>query len=209
VGRALRSAPGYQPADGTYRATTAPLSRRVAASAIDWSLAFVCFLLVSIPLGVLETLGDAVGGAPGFVLALLANGLALGIVVAYFGYFLSTGHTMGMRAFDIHVFAYGSGREPHPVRAVARALLSILFFLATLKAYSLIRGFHGPEGLSATDQNWRDAAVTIACVAFLGGIWKIVDPEGRSLWDRLTGLVVVEDVVPANMPERLWSRWNP
>jgi len=203
-----RPAPDYQPADGTYRAVAAPLWRRAVASAIDWTLVFVAFLIVSIPLGMIETLGRTIGGLWGGALVYLVDALALGVVVAYFGYFLSTGHTMGMRALDIHVFSHATGREPHLVRAVARSCFSLAFFLATFKAYTLIRGFHGNEGLTDREETWRDLAATVSTVALVGGLWKIADPEGRTLWDRLTGLVVVEDVVPTSMPGRLWSPWG-
>ena len=203
-----RPAPDYQPADGTYRAVAAPLWRRAVASAIDWTLVFVAFLIVSIPLGMIETLGRTIGGLWGGALVYLVDALALGVVVAYFGYFLSTGHTMGMRALDIHVFSHATGREPHLARAVTRSLLSLAFFLATFKAYTLIRGWHGNEGLTDREENWRNLAATVSTVALLGGLWKIADSEGRTLWDRLTGLVVVEDVVPTSMPGRLWSPWG-
>ena len=206
--RALRPAPVYQPADGTYRAVAAPLWRRAFASAIDWILVFVAFLIVSIPLGMIETVGRTIGGDFGNALVYLVDALALGVVVAYFGYFLSTGHTMGMRALDIHVFSHGTGREPHPIRAVTRSLFSLAFFLATFKAYTLIRGWHGNEGLTDKEETWRDLAATVSSVAALGGLWKMADPEGRTLWDRLSGLVVVEDVVPTSMPGRLWSPWG-
>jgi len=163
---------------------------------------------VSIPLGVIETVGRAIGGLWGDALVYIVDALALGVVGAYFGYFLSTGHTMGMRALDIHVFSHATGREPHLVRAVARSCLSLAFFLAAFKAYTLTRGWHGNEGLTDREENWRDLAATVSTVALIGGLWKIADPEGRTLWDRLTGLVVVEDVVPTSMPGRLWSPWG-
>jgi uncharacterized RDD family membrane protein YckC len=203
-----RPAPVYEPADGTYRAVAAPLWRRAVASAIDWTLVFVAFLVVSIPLGMVETLGGAIGGLFGDALVYVVDALALGVVAAYFGYFLSTGHTMGMRALDIHVFSHATGGEPHLMRSVARGLLSLAFFLATLTAYGLVRGDHGNEGLTDTEETWRNIAVTVSTVALIGGIWKIADPEGRTLWDRLTGLVVVEDVVPTSMPDRLWTPWG-
>jgi uncharacterized RDD family membrane protein YckC len=199
-----RPAPVYKPADGTYRAVAAPLGRRAAASAIDWTLAFVAFLIISIPLGMIETVGRAIGGLPGDALVYLVDALALGVVVAYFGNFLSTGHTMGMRALDIHVFSHATGRAPHLVRAVARSCLSLAFFLAAFKT----SGWHGNEGLSDREETWRDLAATVSTVALVGGLWKIADPEGRTLWDRFTGLVVVEDVVPTSMPGRLWSPWG-
>jgi uncharacterized RDD family membrane protein YckC len=203
-----RPAPGYSPADGAYRAVAAPLWRRGTASGIDWLLAFVLFLIASYPLGMIETLGDAIGGPFGRILYYGSEALALAIVPTYFAYFLASGHTLGMRALDIHIFSHGSGREPRVVQAVARSLLALLFFYCSFKAYTLVRGFHGPEGLTSREELWRDVSLTIAGVAILGNFWKLVDPDGRTIWDRVVGLVVVEDVVPATMPGRLWSPWG-
>jgi uncharacterized RDD family membrane protein YckC len=207
----LRKPPAsYSPADGSYRAVAAPLWRRGFASTIDWTLAFVLFLIGGFPFGMIETLGDAIGGPFGDILFYGAEALALAIVPAYFAYFLATGHTLGMRALDIHVFAHGTGREPHIVRAIARSLLALGFFYAFFKAYTLIRGFHGEDGntLTAEEERWRDFAVTVCAVGVLGNLWQLADRKGRTLWDRLFGLVVVEDVVPASMPGRLWSPWG-
>jgi uncharacterized RDD family membrane protein YckC len=168
-------------------------------------MVFVLFLLASYPLGMIETLGKAIGGIYGDVVFYGAEALALAVVPAYFAYFFSTGSTLGMRALDIHLFSHGSGRAAHPVRAVARALLSLAFLFASLKAYALTRSV---EELTARDELWRDLAVTVTVVAVLGNLWKLFDADGRTLWDRLAGLVVVEDVVPASMPDRLWSRWH-
>jgi uncharacterized RDD family membrane protein YckC len=203
-----RAAPAYVPADGSYRAVTAPLWRRVVASGIDWVLAFVAFLLLSIPFGVLQALGDAIAGRIGDAVVVLAEALTLGVVVAYFAYFLSTGSTLGMRAMDIHVFAYGTGREAHLARALARSLLALGFFFATITAYRLIRGYHGPDGLSDREELLRNVSLAVTLTALAGQLWKLLDPDGRTLWDRVTGLVVVEDLVPTGMPDRLWTPWG-
>jgi uncharacterized RDD family membrane protein YckC len=197
----------YAPADGAYRASAAPLWRRAAAGGVDWLLVFVVYLIVSIPLGMIQALGDALGGAADDALFAFTEAVALGVIAAYFAYFLATGHTLGMRALDIHVFSYESGREPHLARAVARSLLALGFFLATVNAYGLLRGEH-EGGLTDAQETWRAVTVTVVLVAIAGGLWKLVDREGRTLWDRLFGLVVVEDVVPATMPDRLWSPWG-
>ena len=156
----------------------------------------------------IETLGDAIDGLFGQILYYASEALALAIVPAYFAYFLTSGHTLGMRALDIHIFSHRTGREPHIVQAVARSLLALLFFYFSFRAYTLVRGFHGNDGLSEGEELWRDAALTIVGVAILGNLWKLADPDGRTIWDRFIGLVVVEDVVPASMPGRLWSPWG-
>ena len=197
----------YEPADGGYRAVAAPLWRRVAASAVDWVLVFFTFLILSFPLGMIQTLGDALGGVWADLIFGLTQAAGLGVVAAYFGYFFATGHTLGMRAFDIHVFAAQSGGEPHPLRAAARGLLSLGFFLAAIDAYGLSRGSLS-ENLSSSQATWRTVAITGTLVALAGGLWQLVDPAGRTIWDRLAGLVVVEDVVPKSMPDRLWTPWG-
>jgi uncharacterized RDD family membrane protein YckC len=184
----------------------APLWRRGAASAVDWTLVFTLYIIASYPLGVLQTLGDAVGGVPADIAFVLTHAAALAVVAAYFAYFVASGHTLGMRALDIHVFSHRSGREPHVVQASARGLLSVGFFLATINAYGLLRG--RPEGLTDMEETWRTLASAGVLLAVAGQLWKLVDAEGRSVWDRLFGLVVVEDVVPASMPDRLWSPWG-
>lgn len=200
-------APAYVPADGVYRASAAPLWRRGVASGLDWVLVFVVYLLAGIPLGMIQTVGDAVGGGVNDVVFALTEAVAVGVIVAYFAYFFSTGHTLGMRALDIHVFSYRSGRAPHLVRAFGRAVLALGFFLATLNGYGLLRGHH-EGGLTDMQETWRAVTVTAALVALAGGLWKLVDREGRTVWDRLAGLVVIEDVVPTSMPDRLWSPWG-
>jgi uncharacterized RDD family membrane protein YckC len=205
----LRKPPApYAPEDGSYRAVAAPLWRRGFASTIDWLLAFTLFIIAGYPLGMIEALGKTIGGPFGDAIFYLAEAAALAVVAVYFAYFLSTGHTMGMRALDIHVFAHGTGREPDPVRAAARGLLALGFFYASFKAYSLTRGWHGNEGLSESEETWRNVALSISAVAILGNLWQLADPDGRTVWDRLVGLVVIEDVVPASMPDRLWSPWG-
>jgi hypothetical protein len=203
----LRRRVPYEPADGAYRAVAAPLWRRGAASAVDWVLVFFSFLILSYPLGMIQTLGDAVGGVWGDLIFDVTQAAGLGVVAAYFGYFFSTGHTLGMRAFDIHVFAAQSGGEPHPLRAAARGLLSLGFFLAAIDAYGLSRGGLSEE-LSGSQATWRTVAVTGTLLVLAGQLWQLLDPAGRTIWDRLTGLVVVEDVVPKSMPDRLWTPWG-
>jgi uncharacterized RDD family membrane protein YckC len=207
VARALRAAPRYEPADGTYRALAAPLTRRGVASAVDWVLVFVAFLIAGFPLGMIQTLGDAFGGIAADVIFVLTQIAGAGVVVAYFAYFLASGHTLGMRAADIHVFSARSGRDPHPFRALMRALLSLVFFLAVIDAYGLSRGSYADD-LTSKQALWRTVALAITAIVLAGQLWKLVDPAGRTLWDRLTGLVVVEDIIPTGMPDRLWSPWG-
>lgn len=204
-----RPRPGYEHPGGEWTAVAAPLWRRGAASAIDWVLAGILYLLLLIPAGILEVIAGLVGGDAGRALRVVGYLGAVSAIVAYFTLLLRSGHTLGMRALDIHVFAYRSGREPGLARSLGRALLALLLGVAVLNAYSYLQGWAPADALSAEERAVGEAAVVVAAVGLLGQLWILVDGEGRSLWDRLTGLVVVEDIVPASLPDRLWSRWCP
>jgi uncharacterized RDD family membrane protein YckC len=203
----LRKRVPYQPEDGSYRATAAPLWRRGAASALDWVLVFFTFIILSYPLGMIQTLGEALGGTWADLMFDLTQAIGLGFVAGYFAFFFFTGHTLGMRAFDIHVFAAGSGSDPHPVRASIRGALSVVFFIATIDAYGLSRGGLADE-LSSSQELLRTCAIIVTAIAAAGQLWQLVDPAGKTVWDRLTGLVVVEDVIPKSLPDRLWTPWG-
>jgi uncharacterized RDD family membrane protein YckC len=197
----------YEPEDGSYRAVAAPLWRRGVASTVDWVLVFVVYLIAGIPLGVFQSLGEALTGPVGETLFWLTQAAALAIVGGYFAYFFSTGHTMGMRALDIHVFAHRSGRDPSLPRAAVRGLIALAFFLGTINGYGLVRGKQN-EALTSSEEMVKTLCVVGISIAILGELWQLVDPDGRTVWDRLTGLVVVEDVVPTSMPDRLWTPWG-
>src|SRR5215212_4795688 len=85
----------YAPADGSYRAVSAPLWRRGAASTLDWVLVFFSFIILSYPLGMIQTLGDALGGVWADLIFDLTQAVGLGFVAGYFAYFFLTGHTLG------------------------------------------------------------------------------------------------------------------
>jgi uncharacterized RDD family membrane protein YckC len=203
-----RRRPGYAHPEGEWTAVAAPLWRRSVASGIDWGLAAVLYLLLLIPAGMLEVIGGLFEGAVESAFAAVGHLVAVSAIVAYFTFLLRSGHTLGMRALDIHVFAHGSGREPGLPRSFARGLLALGLGVAVLNAYSYLRGWEPVAGLSATERAVGEVSVVAAAVAILGELWMLVDPERRTLWDRLTGLVVVEDVVPASLPDRLWRTWS-
>lgn len=128
------------------------------------------------------------------------------MLVGYFTAMLATGHTMGMRALDIHVVATGSGREPSRWRSLARTVLAVVFAVAAINAYAYLFSFS--SDFTPFERLVAAVAVPVAAVALAGQLWMLVDRSGRTLWDRLTGLAVVEDMVPTSMPDRLWSPWG-
>jgi uncharacterized RDD family membrane protein YckC len=202
-----RGLPDYRPEDGSYRAKAAPLSRRALAGLLDWTIVTVCFLVVEIPLGVLQATADEVGGIVFAVVFVVTQGAGLAVVAGYFAFFFSTGHTLGMRALDIHIVEARGGQSPKLARSIGRAVLSVVFFLATFTAYTFVLG-HYDTPLSTFHQVSRAASIVVASLVFFGHLWQLTDKDGRSLWDRLFGLAVVEDMVPASMPDRLWSPWG-
>jgi uncharacterized RDD family membrane protein YckC len=203
-----RSLPEYRPADGAYRASAAPLSRRIVAGIVDWTIVIVAYLIVEIPLGVLQATGAEVGGIVNAVVFVVTQAAGLAVVAGYFAFFIATGHTLGMRAVDIHVVGAQTGRTPTLARAAARGVLAVVFFLATFTAYTFVLGNYDTP-LSTFHQVTRVASIVVTCIALSGHLWQLLDPSGRSVWDRVAGLAVIEDMVPSSMPDRLWSPWGP
>jgi uncharacterized RDD family membrane protein YckC len=198
----------YVHPQGDYTASAAPLWRRGLASALDWGLAGVAYLLLLIPAGALDAIGELFGGPAGRALTVLGQVIAVSAIVVYFTFLLKSGHTMGMRALDIHVRAHDEGHTPGLVRSLGRALLALLLGVAVVNAYSYLQGRPPLGEFSSFEETVGETAVVVAGAGLLGQLWMLVDAEGRTLWDRLTGLVVVEDIVPTSMPERLWSPWR-
>ena len=199
--------PEYRPPDGSYRATAAPLSRRLVGGLVDWTIVTVVFLIAQIPLGVIQATGDEIGGITFWSLFFLTQAAGLAVVAGYFAFFFSTGHTLGMRAADIHVVGAGTGRSPALARATVRGVLAVVFFLASFTAYTYVLG-HYDTPLSTFHQVSRVVSIAVASLAFFGHMWQLRDRAGRGIWDRLCGLVVIEDMVPSSMPERLWTPWG-
>jgi uncharacterized RDD family membrane protein YckC len=198
----------YVDPEGTYLAVPAPLWRRGLAGAVDWTLAGVAYLIALIVAGVVQAVAGAAGDTSASVAFWITEIAAAGVIVAYFAALLASGHTLGMRALDIHVRSFAQGEAPGRVRALLRGLLGLALATAALNAYSYLGGEPLVGELSEFEQTAGRVSVVVAAAAGLGQLWMLVDSEGRTLWDRLTGLVVVEDIMPTTMPDRLWSPWG-
>jgi uncharacterized RDD family membrane protein YckC len=199
----------YADPRGAYTASSAPLWRRGLAAAIDWALAGVLYLLALIVAGMAQAIAELFGGGVRSVVFWITEVAALGMIVAYFSGLLASGHTIGMRALDIHVRAVATGKAPGLGRAVLRSLFGLAFAVATLNAYSYIQGKPPLGEFSTFEETAGRVAVTVAVAGGIGQLWMLIDSAGRTLWDRLTGLVVVEDIMPTTMPDRLWAAWGP
>jgi hypothetical protein len=180
----------------------------VLAGGIDWTLAGVLYLLALIPLGLVQGIGLEIDGLAGLTVFALAQATALGVLVSYFAYFFRTGHTLGMRALDIHMFEYESGGNPGLARSLGRTFVSLVLATACLNAYSYVQGEPYFGEFTAFENAVGTIATGLSTGGLLGHLWQLADAEGRTLWDRLSGLVVIEDIVPASAPDRLWSPWG-
>jgi uncharacterized RDD family membrane protein YckC len=198
----------YVDPEGTYTAAAAPLWRRGLAGAVDWVLAGVAYLVALIAAGIVQAVAWVAGDVPGTIAFWITEIAALGVIVAYFTGMLASGHTLGMRALDVHVRASVEGGPPSLARAFGRSLLGLVFATATLNAYSYVAGEPPLGELTALEEAAGRVALAVVAVAAAGQAWMLLDREGRTAWDRLTGLVVVEDILPTSVPDRLWSPWG-
>jgi hypothetical protein len=172
----------------------------VGASAIDWILCAAVLLVVAVFVAFpMEAAArDDFGNVSNDILWKLARGVLAAPVLLYFGLYLRTGHTLGMRAFDFYVRVARTGGVPGLVRSAARACLTALFAAAAYIAW-----FHLSTEPPAPEDPyrpyyWEPAHVTvvaaewITAVAIVGKLWSWVDRNGRSFWDHLLGLTFVE-----------------
>ena len=89
--------------------------RRIGAAAVDWTICYVLFVLVSIPLGMLQMIGTVsweagdLGGVPGHLLFVIAQILIAAVVLAYWVLLLPTSQTFGMRLADIRLVSMRTG----------------------------------------------------------------------------------------------------
>jgi hypothetical protein len=176
------------------------LGRRSLASALDWVLcgAVLAIVTVFVAFPMEAAARDDFGNVSNHILWKVARGVLAAPVLLYFGLYLRTGHTLGMRALDFYVRVARTGKAPGLVRSAARACLAVVFVVAAYIAW-----FHLSTEPPAPDDPYRPyywepahltvvAAEWITAVAILGKLWSWVDRNGRSLWDYLLGLTFVE-----------------
>jgi RDD family len=211
TGGIIRRIDAWVSPDGSETARFARLRRRALAGAIDWTVCAVIYLIVSIPAGMVQIVGGWAivegGGTLGRVLVVSSQVLVAAAVVAYLALGLRTGQTLGMRAIEVHARVADSGRPPGLARSVARSLLGVLFALAVVNAYFGLRGEAPIGGLSDVEELVFDVALVVASVAILGKLWALVDAEGQTLWDRLFGLIVLEDLDARDTADVDYGSW--
>jgi hypothetical protein len=189
------------PADRYHARFASPL-RRAAAAAIDWALCYGLFLLVSIPLGMVQTLGTVsrefgdLGGVPGHVIQVVAQVLMLVPVVAYWAILLPTSHTFGMRAMDIRAVSMRTGRGPSYAVALIRGAIATVMAGAVYAVYLDRTAFDYSRELDSTSQLLLDIAYVLFGVGCASALLLLVTSTHRSLLDRIFGSAVLDELEP-------------
>jgi uncharacterized RDD family membrane protein YckC len=182
-----------------YLASFAAAWRRLVAGTVDWGICFVTYLVIGIPLGVVEALGATMyddrtfGRLPGAALAVVAQVLSFIPFVAYFAYLWPTSQTFGMRVMDIRLVCAGTGRGPSRRRAILRAVIAMVVaagvYLVVMRETSFEKSH-----LDHLSRVLMTGAYALAIVAGVSALTSLVSPTGRSLFDRIFGTVVVDDL---------------
>jgi uncharacterized RDD family membrane protein YckC len=198
-GRLLRGDAKYADPAGRYVASYAAPWRRVAAGAIDWTLCYVAFLLVSIPLGAVQALGSIswregdFGGLPGQVLFVVTQALTVVPVIAYFALLLPTSQTLGMNALELRVVSTKTGRAPSYAAATLRGLVATAMAASFYVTYLVATGFDRRE-LDTTSSRILVAAHVFVVLGGASALAMMLTPRFRSLLDRVFGTAVIDDL---------------
>ena len=201
----------YIAPDGSYSATYPSIRRRLGAGAIDWTLCWVVFLIASIVGGIVQGVGvtslDAgdLGGIPGVALIVLSQLIVAASIVAYFAFYWAQGSTLGMRALDFELVREATGRPPGWRRTVPRAIVAWLIALAILNVYFASSGRPQDDPFNAYERTLIAASVAVAAVGVAAKVWMLVDGRRRSAFDRLFGLVYVEEFVFTHARRSPWA----
>jgi hypothetical protein len=199
VRRSQRSGLRYHDPAGRYIAPFADVWRRVVAAAIDWGLCYVAFLLVSIPLGMVQSVGAVswregdFGGSPGHVLFVVTQVLTVVPVIAYWGLLVPTSQTFGMRALEVHVVSTKIGRAPTYLAATIRGVLATAVAASFYITYQVATSFDGTE-LDSTSSRILDAAHVIVILGSASALLMMFAPTHRSVFDRLFGSAVIDEL---------------
>jgi uncharacterized RDD family membrane protein YckC len=198
VGRAAR----FTDPANRYLARFASPWRRAAAATVDWGLCLLAWVLVSIPLGIVQALGQLsweegdLGGGPGHVLFFAAQALTLVPVVAYFAFLWPTSQTLGMRLTGLRAVSTHTGRGISYPRAVLRAVVATALAAAVYIVLLVSTSFDKGQELDRTSTMILDVSYAVAAAGALSALIMIVSPTRRSLLDRVFGTVVLDELEP-------------
>jgi uncharacterized RDD family membrane protein YckC len=183
-----------------YVAAFASPWRRGAAAAIDWALCFAIFLVVSIPLGMVQTLGTVsreggdLGGVPGHALQLGAQVLMVVCVAAYWAILLPTSQTYGMRAMDVRSVSVRTGKGLSYLVAAFRAAVTTVMGAAFYAVYLNSTDYATSAELDETSLRLLDISYVLVGIGCFSALMMLVTPTRRSLFDRLFGTAVLHEL---------------
>lgn len=209
---ASRARRRYEDPTRNYVARFAAPWRRAIAATIDWGLCYVAFLLVSIPLGIVQGVGALswregdFSGVPGHVVVVGTQLLTLVPVVAYFTLLLPTSQTFGMRFSDLRTVSVRTGRGPSYLAALIRGATATAVAAAVYAVATYSASFEKPSHLDSTSSLALEAAYVLAAAGCVSALVMVITPTHRSLVDRLFGTAVLDEleaVVPHMGP------WGP
>jgi uncharacterized RDD family membrane protein YckC len=200
LGRFLRTNDRYRDPTGRYRASFADPWRRVVAAAVDWGLCYVAFLLVSIPLGMVQSVGAVswregdFGGSPGHVVFVLTQVLTVVPVVAYFGLLLPTSQTFGMRALELHVVSTKTGRALSHLSASIRGVIATAVAASFYITYQVATSFDKGRELDTWSSRLLEVSHVVVLVGAASALLMMFSPTRKSLVDRLFGTAVIDEL---------------
>lgn len=186
--------------------------RRIAAAAVDWTICYVLFVLVSIPLGMLQMIGTVsweagdLGGVPGHVLFVTAQILIAVAVLAYWVLLLPTSQTFGMRLADIRLVSMRTGNGLSYVAAALRGIVATLTAAAVYAVYLNTTAFDKGDRLDSTSQLLLDGSYVVAGIGCVSALAMLLTRTHRSLFDRVFGTAVVDEL-EATSPH--FGPWGP
>jgi uncharacterized RDD family membrane protein YckC len=168
----------------------ASFSERAGAFLVD-GLVSVAVIYTSVLISIPVSRGLGLeADSPGAAATWLA--LAAIAVLAYFTAGYARGKTVGLHVCNLRMTRPPGAWPPEPWRALARAAESVAFLAACLALF--VYGFSDEP---ADGYGTGDAlAVGIAGIVFVlglaGRLWMLRDARGRTLQDRLAGVVVID-----------------
>ena len=160
----------------------------------------MAFLVVSIPLGAVQALGNVsweegdLGGLPGHVLFVMAQVLTVAPIVGYFGVLGPSSQTLGMRALELRLVSMRTGRAPSRITATVRGAIATAGAAGVYAVYLVSTSYDPPQSLDTASRYALDAAYVAAALVGASVLTMIVTPTHRSLVDRLFGTGVVDDL---------------
>jgi uncharacterized RDD family membrane protein YckC len=201
----------YADPGSRYVARYATPWRRAVAATVDWALCFLGFLVVSIPLGVVQALGQIsweegdLGGGPGHILFLGAQILTVAPVIAYFTVLWPTSETLGQRVSGLRIISTESGRGISRRRALVHAVVTTVLAAGVYAVFLVGTAFDKGDTLDHRSAMLLDVAYVLAGVAAASALTMMVTPTRRSLLDRLFGTAVLDELEAVNPHMGPWG----